>query len=250
MTSTREHDVIQAFVALSQELADGYDMVDLLSGLTTHCVRLLDVASAGLLLADPRGVLHVVAASSERTRNLELYQLQRDQGPCRDCFQAGTPVNVPDLAAELDRWPQFVPAARASGFAAVHALPMRLRNTVLGTLGLFGDRAGALADDDLVLGQALAHVASVAIVNDAAAADRTALNTQLQRALDSRIILEQAKGLLAQIGGFDMDDAFRVLRRYARDHGYKLSDVASQIVARRLSGTALIDHARAASILP
>lgn len=250
MTGTREHDIIQAFVALSNELADGYDAIDLLTGLTVDCARLLDIAAAGLLLADARGVLHIVAASSERTRTLELYQLQRDEGPCLDCFRAGQPVSVPDLAAELDRWPHFVPAARASGFAAVHALPMRLRDNVLGTLGLFSAHPGPLQPDDRELAQALAHVASVAIVNEAAATDRDALNAQLQRALDSRIVLEQAKGLIAHTGDLDMDDAFRVLRQYARDHQHKLTDVAMQVVTRRIPGAHLIAHAKASSVLP
>ena len=197
MRDTREHDIIRAFMELSHELVDGYDMVDPLSEWTANCVHLLDVAAAGLLLADGRGVLHLIAASSEHTHHLEVFQLQREQGPCLDCFRTGAPVVVPDLKAESGRWPDFARVAASVGFASVHALPMRLRDTVLGTLGLFGSTAGRLDDDDLALAQALVHVASVAIVNEKAAADRDLVNAQLQQALTSRIVLEQAKGVLA-----------------------------------------------------
>jgi GAF domain-containing protein len=250
MTDQRERDIVRAFVDLSNELVDGYDVVDLLTGLTVNCAKLLDIASAGLLLADGRGVLQVLAASSENTRNLEVFQLQRDQGPCLDCFESGSAVIVPDLATEADRWPQFASVAEALGIASVHALPMRLHDTVLGALGLFGATVGRLEDDDLALAQALAHVASVAIVNEQSAADIATVNVQLQEALRSRIVLEQAKGVIAHTGGLEMDDAFTVLRRYARDHGHKLSDVARQVVARDLRGQVLLDHARSASILP
>lgn len=244
MTAGREREVTRAFVSLASNLANGYDVVDLLNELTVDCARLLDVASAGLLLADGRGVLHVMAASSERTRQLEVFQLQRAEGPCRDCFHEREAILVPDLAAEAARWPQFVPAALEAGFVSVHALPMRLRDNVLGALGLFGTTVGALGPDDLSLGQALADVASVALVQDNAAADRTAVNEQLQTALTSRVVLEQAKGVLAQQGELDMPQAFAVLRRYARDHNLPLTKVAQAIVSRALPAHAVLDHAR------
>lgn len=245
MSGNRERDVTQAFVALASHLANGYDVVDLLNDLTADCARLLDVASAGLLLADGRGVLHVMAASSERTRQLEVFQLQRAEGPCRDCFHAHAAIAVPDLAAEAARWPQFVPAALDAGFASVHALPMRLRDNVLGALGLFGTHVGALGPDDLNLGQALADVASVAIVQDTAAADRTAVNEQLQTALTSRVVLEQAKGVLAQKGQLDMPESFAALRQYARDHNLRLTKVAQAVVSRALPAEAVLGHVHA-----
>ena len=247
MGDTRD---IRAFVDLSNELVEGYDIIDLLSTLTSNCASLLDIASTGLLLADGRGVLHLVAASSERTRQLEIFQLQREEGPCLDCYHAGQAVVATDLSQETSRWPQFCRKAESEGFASVHALPMRLHDTILGTLGLFGTRVGHLDDDDLALAQALAHVASVAIVNEKSAADITTVNAQLQNALSSRVILEQAKGVVSYVGKLDMDDAFAVLRRYARDHGERLSDVASRVVNRELSGDTLIQHARSAAILP
>ncbi len=242
--SRTERDVTRAFVTLAAGLAEGTDVVDLLSDLTTECVRLLDVASAGLLLADQRGVLHVVAASSERTRELELFQLQRAQGPCLDSYRSGVAVAVPDLEGASGQWPSFVPAALAAGFASVHALPMRLQQLRLGTLGLFGASAGQLSEEDLSLGQALADVASVALVHDRAVADRAAVNAQLQTALTSRVVLEQAKGILAQQGGLDMVDAFRALRQYARDHNLGLTALAHQVVSRQVRGDRLLEHAR------
>lgn len=250
MTESREHEIIRSFVDLSNELVDDYDVVEMLAQLTTHCASLLDISSAGLLLADARGVLHLMASSSERTHHLELFQLQRDEGPCLDCYREQQPVNVADLEAERDRWPQFCEVALAVGFRSVHAVPMRLKGNVLGTLGLFGEETGSLEDEDLALAQALVHVASVAIINERAANDRLTINAQLQHALTSRIVVEQAKGVLAHAGELDMASSFTVLRRYARDHGRKLSEVAAEVVARELPHEALLQHARSAAILP
>jgi transcriptional regulator with GAF, ATPase, and Fis domain len=240
----REREVTQAFVALANSLADDFDVVDLLSGLTTDCARLLEIASAGVLLADRQRVLHVVAASSEATRNLELFQTQREEGPCLDCYHTGKPVSVADLKEHTDRWPQFVGAATAAGFASVHAVPMRLKDHVLGALGLFGGRVGALSDDDLSLAQALAHVGSVAIVHGSAVDDPAAVTEQLQSALNSRVVLEQAKGFVAQTGDLDMDQAFGALRRYARDHNERLSGVARTVISRELPAQHLLEHAQ------
>jgi hypothetical protein len=244
MTEDREREVTQAFVSLATSLATGYDVVDLLNTLTSECARLLDVASAGLLLADRVGILHVLAASTEHTRQLELYQLQRDEGPCLDCYRSGAPVAVADLAEATDRWPQFVAGAKIAGFASVHALPMRLRDNTLGALGLFGARIGALNEEDLTLGQALADVASVALIQDRAASDKTIINEQLQTALTNRVVIEQAKGVLAQLGQLDMARAFAVLRRYARDHNLRLTDVARAVVSRSLPAHQIIEDAQ------
>lgn len=245
MTSSRENDVTAAFVSLASRLANGFDVVDLLDDLVGHCSQMLDVSSAGLLLADGLGVLHVLAASSEATRLLEVFQLQRDEGPCRDCFNTGSPVMVPELAAAAERWPQFVPAALEAGFASVHAMPMRLRDNILGALGLFHDQPGPLSGEDLTLAQALADVASVAIVQDRAVSDRAAVVEQLQVALNSRVVLEQAKGVLAHVGELDMAEAFAVLRRYARDHNLRLTELARSVVGREVSVRLLLEHARA-----
>ena len=249
MSGGRERDVTEALVSLASSLASGEDVLDLLGELTGTCARLLDVASGGLLLADSQGQLHVIAASSDRTLDLEVLQLQGDEGPCVDCYRTAAPVLVPDLAAADDRWPTFVPAALDAGFASVHALPLRLRRTTLGALGLFGTTTGALNDDDLRLGQALADVASVALVQDEVAADHAAIGQQLQAALDSRVVLEQAKGVLAQQGQLDMTRAFQVLRRYARDHDQRLADLAAAVATRALPAQQLLEHARSRGVL-
>lgn len=240
----RERDVVRAFVDLSTELVDDYDMLEMLAQLTTNCAALLDVASVGLLLADDRGVLHLAAASSERTQQLELFQLQRNEGPCLDCYRSGAAVSVPDMVAEQERWPQFSRAALGAGFKSVHAVPMRLRGRVLGALNLFREGVGVLEDSDLDLAQALAHVACVAIVNEKSASDHLTVNSQLQHALTSRIVLEQAKGVIAQSGGLEIDDAFKVLRRYARDNSRKLGDIAQEVVNRELRGETLLQHSQ------
>jgi transcriptional regulator with GAF, ATPase, and Fis domain len=244
MSESRERDITQAFVSLASSLVNGHDVVDLLSDLTIDCAALLDVASAGLLLADGHGVLHVLAASSQRTHHLEVFQVQREEGPCLDCYRDAKQVSVPDLDQATERWPQFVKAARMAGFASVHALPMRLRDNILGTLGLFGTTTGALNPEDISLGQALADVASVALIQDKVAADRTAVNEQLQTALTSRVVIEQAKGVLAQQADLDMTQAFAVLRRYSRDHNLRLTDVAKAVVGRSLPAQQVVDYAR------
>lgn len=243
MSGSREAEINRAFVALASRLVDGFDVVDLLGELTERCTGLLDIASAGLLLADASGTLHVLAASSERTRLLEIFQLQRAQGPCRDCYLSGASVSVADLTSMQERWPDFVPRARDLGFASVHALPMRLHDRVLGALGLFGSSVGTLAPDDLALAQAMADVASVALVQDMSARDAGAYNEQLQAALTNRVVLEQAKGVLAQLGDLEMAAAFAALRRYARDRNLRLSDVAAAVVDRSLRAQDVLDAA-------
>ncbi|HSP39693.1 MAG TPA: GAF and ANTAR domain-containing protein [Frankiaceae bacterium] len=243
MNQDREREVSQAFVTLASHLALGYDVVDLLTTLTTNCARLLDVDSAGLLLANNRGVLHVLAASSDASHDLELLQLQSEEGPCLDCYHGGVPVSIADLTKETERWPRFAPAAVEAGFRSVHAVPLRLRDQFLGAVNLFGTHAGALNEDDLNLGQALADVASVSLVQDKLATDSRVLAAQLQNALNSRVLIEQAKGILAQFGNLEMGPAFNVLQRYARDHNERLTDVAFALVSRELPAEQVLAHA-------
>ena len=227
----REPEVVKAFVSLTDSLLDDFDAVDLLTQLTGDCARLLDVASAGLLLADARGELHVLAATSDEIQDLELFQAQRDEGPCRDCYHAGEPISVEDLRAEEARWPQFVPAAIEGGFASVHAVPMRARRTVLGVLGLFGTSVGSLNAEDLNLAQALAHVATVALMQD----HSTPLDAFVPRfhaVLNSRGVVEQAKGVIYETYGLSMGAAFGRLRDYAHEHDEHLTDVARNVVSR------------------
>lgn len=240
MISDREASATAAFVAIANTLVEGFDTVDLFTGLAADCVRLLDVASAGLLLADTRGVLHLMAASSERTYDLEMFQLQREEGPCLDCYRDGVAVLVPDLALEAERWPQFVSAATAAGFASLHAVPMRLPKTVLGALGLFGTTPGPLPEADLALAQGLAHVASIALVVERAAADQAVVNTQLHTALQNRVVIEQAKGFLAQFAEVTTDQAFAALRALARSRSQKVSLLAQQVIDRELDAATVL----------
>ena len=241
---SREDEVVEALVSMAGSLVGGADVTELLDRLTTDCARLLDVAAAGLLLADGRGALHVIAASSQDASDLEGFQAQRSQGPCHDCYQDGRPVLVADVAAHGDRWPGFVPVALKHGVRSVHAVPLRLRDQVLGALGLFGAAPGELNARDLRLAQALADVATVSIVQDRVASDRDAVNEQLETALETRVVLEQAKGLLAHSGGLAMPDAYAVLVRYARDHNIKLGHLARALVERALPAGRVIDHAQ------
>jgi len=243
--SAREDDIVSSLVAMAGSLAQGHDVNELLTQLAADCARLLDVSAVGLLLADPRGALHVVAASSERVADLEAFQAQRAQGPCHTCYLDGQTVNVPDLAAAAARWPEFAAVAAKAGVASVHAVPMRLRDDIVGALNLFGGTPGALDEADLRLAQALADVATIALIQDRAAADRNLVNEQLQSALDSRVIVEQAKGVLAYNGDLDMPAAYAALRRYARDHNIKLAELSRALVNRAVPAALVLDHARA-----
>jgi len=217
------------FIEMADTLVDDFDLLEFLNTLTERCVQLLGITAAGLLLTDGTGHLQVVAASSERTRLLELFQLQTDQGPCLDCFRTGTAVSVDDLPA-AGRWPRFTAAATEVGFAAVHALPMRLRTTVIGALNLFEVKSGALDQKKLRVGQALADIATVGLMQQRTIQAGQLMTEQLRAALNSRILIEQAKGLLAERLQIDVEQAFTILRSSARNRNRRLSDLAQALV--------------------
>jgi GAF domain-containing protein len=219
----------ETFVELTDTMVADFDVIDFLHLLTERSARLLDVTAVGLLLADPRGELRVVAASSEAARLLELLQLEGDQGPCLDCFRSGTPVTSADLGVD-ERWPQFAVSARLAGFAAVQALPMRLRDQVIGALNLFRDAPGGFDPVDVRVGQALADVATIGLLHERSIRRSDALNEQLQSALNSRVVIEQAKGKLAERLGLEMSEAFIMLRDHARSRNRRLSEVARAFV--------------------
>jgi GAF domain-containing protein len=230
----REELIARAFVTLADTLVDEYDVIDLLDRLVGFCVRLLPADAAGIMLGDARRELRAVAASDEDAHVMELLQLQSDEGPCLDCFQGAVPVSVADLAEASGRWPAFVAAVeQRSNFRSVHALPLRLRGRAIGALNLFGGTPGPLPDGELALGQALADVATIGILQERAIRRGDVLTEQLQVALNSRVIIEQAKGALAQYGGLDPAVAFDRLRGHARSRNVKLGDLARQVVDKQ-----------------
>jgi GAF domain-containing protein len=219
----------ETFVELTDTLVADFDIIDFLHLLTDRSAALLDVSAAGLLLADPRGKLRVVAASSEAARLLELFQLQNEQGPCLDCFVSGQPVSAADLSTDK-RWPVFAAAAGQAGFAAVQALPMRLREQVIGALNLFRSAPGNLEPATVRVGQALADVATIGLLHQRSVRRSETLNEQLQTALNNRVVIEQAKGKLAERFGLDMDEAFGLLREHSRSKNVRLSELAREFV--------------------
>jgi len=224
---TREEQLYEAFVEAADTLVDDFDVIDFLHTLAERCVHLLDVDAAGLMLADQHGTLRATAASSENARLLELFELQTDAGPCLDAFHTGRAVVNADLRANHERWPRFAEAAAANGFIAVHALPLRLRDSVIGALNLFS--AGPLSDADTRAGQALADVATIGILAQRNIHQAELLTVQLQTALHSRVTIEQAKGMLAERLQISVDEAFNLLRQHARSHNLRLSDLARDV---------------------
>jgi transcriptional regulator with GAF, ATPase, and Fis domain len=237
--ASREERLTRTFVELADSLVDRFDIVDLLTLLTERSVDIFDVDAAGLLMSDTRGELRLMAATSETIELVELIQLQADQGPCLDCFRGGAPVLVADLGGSAERWPRFAPEAMSVGFSAVHALPLRLRGKVLGALNLFRTTPGGLDHADATAAQALADVATVALLQHRAVSEAQTLAEQLQDALNSRVSIEQAKGVLAAQADLGMDEAFLRLRAYARAHQRLLTEVAEDIVAGRLAADRL-----------
>ena len=240
MTDTpRETRVLDAVVSLVDSLLDDFDVVDLLTELTERCAELLDIEAAAFLLADPLEQLRLLAATSEQAHELELFQLQADEGPCVDCYTTGQPVSVADIQGAIARWPRFVPAAVEAGFASVHAIPMLAAGIVLGALGLFGARTGELNEADLLVGQTLTHIACVAILQEHAPTPATVL-PQLRSTLTSRVIVERAKGFLREMLDVSVEEAFSLLRTYARANGEHLTDVARRLVTDRYSRPMLV----------
>jgi GAF domain-containing protein len=236
----RETQVLEAVVTLVDSLLDDFDVVDLLTELTERCTQVLAVHSAGLLLANPLGQLHLMAATSETARDLELFQLQAEEGPCLECYATGRPLSVADLGAATQRWPRFADAATRAGYASVHALPMRAGGTVLGALGLFGTFPGELNEADQLVGQTLTHIACVAILQERAPTASTVL-PHLHHALESRIVVEQAKGFLRERLGIPVETAFTLLRRYGRVHGEHMSDVARRLIGQPAERRPILD---------
>lgn len=228
----REQDLLQAFAHLADTLVADYDVVDMLQNLVDSCRDLLDATAAGVLLADASGELDLIASTSEASRLVEVMQLSADAGPCIESFSTGTVVSVPDITHTPDAWRLFREKAIEQGFAAVDAIPMRLRETTIGTLNLLRAEPGPLSENDRVAAQAFADVATIGILHERTLAESEQIRQQLQNALNSRIVIEQAKGVIAHTHGIPIDDAFTVLRAYARSHQHGISTVAQAVVDR------------------
>jgi GAF domain-containing protein len=227
---SREQTLAQTLVELADTLVADFDVVELLTMLADRCVEVLDVSAAGLMLASPSGDLRVMASSSEAMRVLELFEIQAQEGPCLDCFRTGKPVLNQHLAGTTDQWPRFTAEALAADFHTVHALPMRLRDMSIGAINLFRSDEGELNQADIVVAQAFADVATIAILQHRAAMEAQVVKEQLSHALNSRIVIEQAKGMLAERSGVDMEQAFAMLRTYARNNNLRLVAVAEDVV--------------------
>ncbi len=241
MTIVSAERLAKVFVEVSDSLIDDFDLIDFLQMLAQRTAELAAAAVVGIVLTDQQGNLQFMAGSQEDARLLELFQLQNDEGPCLDAFHALEPVVNTDLSQAADRWPRFAPHAAAAGYVTVHAFPLRLRAQAIGALNIFGsDEEAALSDEDIAIVQSLADMASIALLQERAIRRGELLTEQLQGALNSRIVIEQAKGAVAQARGISVDEAFNAIRSYARSHNLRLSDVAHAIVTTPESVPALL----------
>ena len=231
--TTREAQLIRALVTLADTLVAGYDLAELMHDLVEVSVELLDVTAAGLVLADGHGQLNVLASTSQDIEALEVLQIRTGRGPCFDCYITGEPQSIHDVSADLDRWPRFAPLALQQGFRSVHAVPMRLRDRTIGALNLFRTHPGELAEPDRHAAQALADVATIGILQVRDAEQTAEVNQKLEHALAGRVVIEQAKGILANYSGLDMNQAFTSLRDLARHHRLTLTDLARALVDRQ-----------------
>jgi len=242
MTTVSAERLSKIFVEVADTLVDDFDLLDFLHMLTVRTATLTEASAVGLLLADPHGRLRFMAASNEKARLLELIQVQASEGPCFDAFHTGEPVINADLRAAAARWPDFTSQALAVGFRSVHAFPMRVRREVIGALNVFGSQVGGGFDGaDVQIVQALTDVAAIALLQERAVRRGDVLTEQLQGALNSRVVIEQAKGAIAQRHDISIDAAFTALRAHARRHNRKLTDVAESLLRDKQALERLLD---------
>ena len=235
---TREAVLARAFVRLADTLVSDFDVVEFLHGLSEDSVEILRAEAAGVMLADPRGGLRLVASSDERMRLLELFELQGAQGPCLDAFSSGRAVQA-SAAESRARWPVFAARASGEGFQVMCAVPLRVRANVIGALNLFRGSDEPFTGTEMEIAQAMAEMAAIGLIKERALRERSLLVEQLQAALKSRVVIEQAKGMLTEYLTVTVDEAFKLLRTYARDHNRKLSEIAGEVVNRKIPSAAL-----------
>ncbi len=232
MVHTREHRLVDTFVTLTDTLVAEYDVVELLQSLVDNAAELFDATAAGILLVNQSQDLEVVVSTSERSALVGLLQLEAGEGPCVEAFTTGSPVSVQDADEMRRRWPQFAAASQEAGYISVHSIPLRLRDTVLGSMNLFRETPGALNEDDAIAARALTDVATISILQQRNVDHATLAQAQLQQALNSRVVIEQAKGFVSHTHHVDTETAFQLLRGYSRSHQIRLADLARSVVRR------------------
>jgi transcriptional regulator with GAF, ATPase, and Fis domain len=237
----RERLLAKTFLRLADTLVDDFDVVDFLHALSADSVSILRVKAAGVMLDDGQGGLRLIASSEEKMRLLELFELQAAEGPCLDAFRTGTTQQA-DTEEGWRRWPGFAGAAGEAGFRLMCGVPLQLRGRVIGALNLFRDDDTSLNETELVLAKAMAEVAAIGLLHERAISDGRLLAEQLQTALQSRVAIEQAKGMISEYLGISVDDAFQALRKRARNHNMKLTELARQVTSRQLLGDAFTDR--------
>ena len=230
MATVSAERLAAVFVEVSDTLVSQFDIIEFLQMVTLRTAELIDAAAVGLLLADQHGELQFMAASDEATTLLELFQVQTEEGPCLEAYRTRVPVVIPDVRTASDRWPLFAPRAVEAGFRSVHAVPMHLRDQVIGAMNLFSTHTGGMEPNELVIVQSLADTATIGLIQERAIRRGEMLSEQLHSALNSRVVIEQAKGALARIHSIDVDAAFRLMREYARRTNQRLGDVASFVI--------------------
>jgi GAF domain-containing protein len=232
--TTFDSRLLGTLTALADTLVDDYDIVELLQTVVDACRDILGISAAGILLADEVGELELIASTSEASRLVEVMQLAAQAGPCIECYRTGAPVSLPSIPDAPPEWSAFRDAALEQGFLAVHALPLRLRETTIGTLNVMLNTGEDLPESSRVAAKAFADVATIGILHERSLRESEVLTEQLQLALSSRVRIEQAKGVVSYTLGVHIDDAFELIRRYARYHRLPLSHVATRIVNREL----------------
>lgn len=245
MDDSREEWLASTFVELADTLVADFDVVDFLTMLVARCAVLLDGSEVGLAIANRQGLLRVLASSSERMRILELVEVQNEEGPCRDCYRTGEQILNQNVDTAGSVWPRFVPMAREAGFRMLHAVPMRLRGQTIGAINIFDPSSRRLADHEANMTQAFADVATIGILQERGTKDQALLSTQLGRALETRVAIEQAKGVLAERLKITMDESFNLLRRHARANNLRLADVAVTVTQGELPAAALLSDQKA-----
>ncbi|MFJ8827480.1 GAF and ANTAR domain-containing protein [Streptomyces sp. NPDC102467] len=240
---SREQQLARAFVALADTVSPGFDPLALFETLVGDCVQLLDVQASAVMMADARGGLRTMAASDEQAAFLELLQLQTGRGPCMQCYRSKTPVHVTDLEQAKDQWPRLVSAALDAGFRSMHALPLRVHEQIIGAVNLFRTSPGNMNADDTAVGQALADIAALSLLNWTNEAPRDGdIITRVQSAIVAKATVEMAKGMIARYGGLSIPDASTALHAYTQRRQARLSETAQALTERTLDLAEIISE--------